>query len=119
MDFAWLVGGDLTSEVLIPGETIELLLYWEAAAETTTRYRVFVHLRDQENRIVAQSDGEPAEWTRPTTSWLAGEIIADRHRLQIPPNLPPGIYTLYTGLYTSAGGPIGEIPLTVLPAAGR
>jgi len=75
-----------------------LSLIWQADGETTTSYRVFVHLVDENRQIVAQSDGEPAAWTRPTTSWLPGEIILDEHNLSLE-NVPSGSYQLNIGMY--------------------
>jgi hypothetical protein len=85
---------------LQPPTTITVTLVWRAEAETTTSYHVFLHLLDQEGRIAAQSDGEPAHWTRPTTGWLPGEIIIDAHQLTIP---AAGDYTLSAGLYVVDG----------------
>jgi hypothetical protein len=31
--------------------------------------------------------------------WRSGELIADRHRLSLPPGLPGGGYTLKAGMY--------------------
>jgi hypothetical protein len=75
-----------------------LTLVWQADAETDTSYRVFVHLVDETGQIVAQSDGEPAAWARPTTGWLPGEIILDEHTLSIE-TVPSGSYQLNIGLY--------------------
>ena len=53
--------------------------------------------------MVAQSDGVPAGWSRPTTGWTPGEYITDVHTLSIPPDAPEGDYTLSTGLYLPGG----------------
>ncbi len=100
---ATLVGFDLSAEEIEPGDTLTVTLVWRAEAETTTGYRVFLHLIGPDGRLVAQSDGEPANWTRPTTGWLPGEYIADERVLTIPPDAPPGSYTLFTGLYIPDG----------------
>jgi hypothetical protein len=62
-------------------------------------YHVFVHLLDAEGVRVAQSDNQPALWTRPTSSWVPGEPIEDRHALALPADLPPDVYTLIAGVY--------------------
>ncbi len=80
-----------------------LTLVWQADNETTTSYRVFIHLVDENGQIVAQSDGEPAGWTRPTTGWLPGEIILDAHNLSLE-NVPAGSYQLNVGLYDPSTG---------------
>lgn len=80
-----------------------LALVWQSNSETPTSYRVFVHLVDETGQIVAQSDGVPAAWRRPTTGWLPGEIILDEHHLLLE-NVPSGSYELRIGLYDPAAG---------------
>ena len=83
---------------------LQLDLVWRALAEMATSYRVFVHLVDAEGYILAQSDGEPANWTRPTTGWVAGEYVRDNHQLTLPEALPPGPLSLRVGLYDPESG---------------
>jgi hypothetical protein len=54
--------------------------------------------------MAAQSDGEPANWSRPTTGWLPGEIVIDQRVLVVPGGANPGEYTLHAGMYTQQGG---------------
>ena len=46
----------------------------------------------------------PAAAHSPTTVWSAGEIIPDPHTITLPPDLPPGSYTLLAGLYNPVSG---------------
>jgi hypothetical protein len=121
--FATLLGANLqspTSNLQLPA-TLTVTLVWRAEAEMDTSYRVFLHLVGPDGSIVAQSDGEPANWTRPTTGWLPEEIVLDERVLNIPSGSPPGEYTLSCGLYdlasgarlTSAGG-ADAIPLAAI-----
>jgi len=82
-----------------PGDVLAVALQWKAMQPVSADYFVFVHLLDEDGRRVAQSDGQPAIWTRPTSSWKPGEPIEDRHALLLPADLPPGDYTLMAGLY--------------------
>jgi hypothetical protein len=95
---ATLIGFDLEGEMRT-GSTLTVTLAWRAEETPAASYHVFLHLLDAEGNLVAQSDGVPAGWTRPTTGWLPGEFIADTHTLAIPPGTPAGTYTLRTGLY--------------------
>ncbi|MBI3360791.1 MAG: hypothetical protein HY023_06735, partial [Chloroflexi bacterium] len=101
-NIARLIGFDLSARSTAPGETLKITLVWHSLDETTTSYRVFVHLRAADGTIVAQSDGVPANWTRPTTGWLAGEFIADDHAISLSLDAPPGEYELVVGLYDPA-----------------
>ena len=86
-----------------PNHPISITLVWRAEAETNVSYHVFLHLIGPDGALVAQSDGIPANWTRPTTGWLPGEYITDAHTLTIPPDAPAGDYILYAGLYVPDG----------------
>ena len=58
-------------------------LYWQALAETDTSYAVFVHALDAGGAILSQVDALPLGGARPTTGWLAGEVLADRYNLAL------------------------------------
>lgn len=94
-----LLGYDLGSAMIQPGETLDLTLHWRALAEPTQSYKVFVHLLDPAGTRRAQADGVPVNWTLPTNCWVRGETISDQHRLTLPADAPYGDYTLAVGLY--------------------
>ncbi len=99
-DQAMLLGYSLDNASYRPGDTIHLTLYWQALQEMSENYKVFVHFTDEgSTTMFAQHDGDPVEGFTPTTRWLPGEIVADHHELQIPPEAPPGTYKLFTGMY--------------------
>lgn len=93
-------GYDLSGRRLYPGEALTVTLYWEALAHMAEDYTVFVHVIDPATwTIYGGSDAAPANWTRPTSSWKVGEIVADAHTLTLNPETPPGVYTVEVGLY--------------------
>ncbi|MDV7390949.1 glycosyltransferase family 39 protein [Arthrospira platensis SPKY1] len=92
-------GYELAPATARPGETVALTLTWQALADLTENYLVFVHLTAGDGTIVAQADGAPVNGTRLTLSWRAQEALLDRRALRIPPDAPPGSYTLWVGLY--------------------
>ena len=87
-----------------PGAACTISLVWRAEREMTISYRVFVHLIDDTGNILAQSDAEPARWTRPTTGWAPGEYVVDTHAVILPPELSTGSLRLRVGLYDPATG---------------
>ncbi|MBC7262726.1 MAG: glycosyltransferase family 39 protein [Chloroflexi bacterium] len=95
---ARLEGYNLSASRLTPGP-LTLTLYWRAVETFDRSYHVFVHLVSAHEVIVSQSDGVPVNWTRPTDSWRRGEVIVDEHHLTIGEQIPPGVYSLYVGLY--------------------
>jgi hypothetical protein len=82
-----------------PGEALLLTLWWQALADPGDERSVLVHLLDPSGAKIAQADGAPARGARPTSQWLAGDIIIDSHQLTLPADLPPGEYTLAFGMY--------------------
>ncbi|MFP3896676.1 MAG: glycosyltransferase family 39 protein [Anaerolineales bacterium] len=101
-EVAELLGYDLSDVSTRPGQAVSISLYWQALDTPAANYKVFVHLVDQEEEIVAQHDSIPANWSRPTTGWQAGEVITDEHELSIPDDASPGTYRLYAGMYDAA-----------------
>lgn len=99
-----LIGYDLPTAPLAPGDALPVTLYWQAAAEMKTDYTVFVQLLNSAGQVVAQVDQQPLAGAAPTTTWLPGEILTDAYTLSLPPDLPPGSYHLIAGLYNAATG---------------
>jgi hypothetical protein len=83
----------------VPGDVVPVTLLWQADAPVSERYKVFLHLLDAGGNLVAQNDGEPIGNLIPTTLWTPGEVVIDRRGVLLPADLPPGVYTLATGLY--------------------
>lgn len=84
---------------------LRLTLYWQALARPEGNYAVFVHLADSaESPPIAQSDGIPVDWLRPTKGWRSAEILTDARTLELPSELPPGTYSLFVGFYDPESG---------------
>lgn len=73
----------------------DITLYWQTRQPLTESLRLFVHIVDGDGRIIAQTDGIPADWSRPTTGWDVDEIIMTRHTF----DLAIGAYTIRAGWY--------------------
>jgi hypothetical protein len=65
---------------------------------------VFVHLVGKEGSLWDQTDAQPLGGTYPTSFWGRGELIQDRYVLSIPPQAPPGDYSIGLGMYLLATG---------------
>lgn len=83
---------------------IRLTLYWQALKPMESSYTVFTHLLDPQGRLVAQQDNLPLQSTRPTTSWLSGEILADAYTLALAPESTSGTFQIEVGLYEATNG---------------
>ena len=98
-DVATLSGYNISNQFVSDSGILKIKLVWEANANILEAYRVFVHIIDESGNLIAQSDEEPAGWTRPTTGWLPGEYIIDNHEIILPTDIEPGVYNIYAGLY--------------------
>jgi hypothetical protein len=96
-DVAMLLGYDV--ERAQGEDALDVTLYWLALRDVGADFKVFVHLLDADGQVVAQHDGDPVGGFTPTTRWRAGELIADRHRLSLPPGIPGASYALKAGMY--------------------
>ncbi|MHB0875584.1 MAG: 6-pyruvoyl-tetrahydropterin synthase-related protein [Anaerolineae bacterium] len=76
--------------------TLDVWVYWLATAEPPTDYRAFVHAASAAGDTMAQHDGQPGNEFSPTSRWLPGEVVPDRHSLA----LTDGPVALYAGMYT-------------------
>ena len=62
-------GYTLSTPRVQPGDILQLDLFWRTDAPLSERYKVFVHVLDQNGKIVAQTDREPGGGQKPTTNW--------------------------------------------------
>lgn len=100
-------------------QPLEVTLIWRAGdMPIDVSYTVFVQLLNAEGGLIAQSDALPAQGSRPTTGWRAGEYIADMHTLMFNSAAAPGEAYLIVGLYdqrTNQRVQIGEADFIRLP----
>ncbi|MFQ5576404.1 MAG: ArnT family glycosyltransferase [Anaerolineae bacterium] len=91
-------------ERVTQGDALEVTLYWVSEGPAEEDYTAFVHLLGPDGGLATQSDAPPEDGLYPTSAWRAGEVALSRHRLSLPPGLPPGRYTLLAGLYRPGDG---------------
>jgi mannosyltransferase len=87
-----------------PGDILPVTLFWRAEGPISERYKFTVQLLDGAGQLVAQHDSEPVDGLSPTSGWISGDVITDRHGVSLPHDLPAGRYTLIVGLYHIATG---------------
>ncbi|NLF00490.1 MAG: glycosyltransferase family 39 protein [Anaerolineales bacterium] len=81
-----------------------LFLYWRADERVSEPYKVFVHVMNAQDQLIAQDDSVPALWTYATDVWQPGETVVDFHAVMLPANLPPGVYAVHVGMYSETTG---------------
>jgi hypothetical protein len=89
--------------VVHPGDDIRVRLRWAALYPPDENWKVFVHLIDGGNRVIAQQDAPPLGGSFPTflwfPKWVPGQRVVDPYRLTVPPGTPPGDYLIEVGMY--------------------
>jgi hypothetical protein len=106
-----LLGYDLATTSIEPGGALELTLYWQALRQIEHFYAVFNHLVGPDGTVIAQADSWPQGGAYPTLYWLPNEVVEDSYTILVPPDTPPGEYTLRVGMYDGA---TGERPITLV-----
>jgi hypothetical protein len=100
---------DTPGVTIRPGDELHVTLVWRDELPVEGDYHVFLHLMDENDVLLDQDDGVPADWTRPTTSWRLGEIIVDHYSVSVPPEMPAGAGYLWVGMYDPCG--TGRLPV--------
>jgi|GEM_PF-6498106 len=101
---------------LSPGGQLAVDLLWRSLGDAAPNYAVFTHLLNAHDKLVAQDDDWPDHANLPTSVWFPGDTLVDHYYIAVPPSLPPGVYTLATGMYQR--GKPGQLPATGKHAAG-
>ncbi len=78
-----------------PGETITLTWTFEARAPVSSAWRFFVHVKGPSNAF-ANGDHKPV---RPFEWWRTGQFIRYTTTVTLPRFAPPGIHTVWVGLF--------------------
>lgn len=103
--------GPSDKAVLRAGQDLDVTLYWRGGTRERASWNVTVQLLplaaapaaggsdEPTGPPAAQTDGAPADGARPAKGWRADEVVADPHRLVLPPDLPPGRYLLIAAVY--------------------
>jgi len=103
-------------EQVEPNDRLVIDLYWRTGRKLNQDYTVFTHLLGQaynprtQGPVWGQHDSQPASDGYPTTQWLAGDLIVDRHTMMVDENAPPGTYRIEVGMYTVDDGQ--RLPVT-------
>ncbi|MCE5259870.1 MAG: glycosyltransferase family 39 protein [Chloroflexi bacterium] len=68
-------------------QALAVELDWSLAEPLAGDYKVFLHLVDDDGRLIAQHDGIPANGARPVSTWQPDELLNDRHAVFLPREL--------------------------------
>lgn len=78
-----LLGYDVESEELRPGESLYVRLYWQGLVEMERDYSVSLVLLTPGGDLIGQEDSYPGLGSYPTSTWHPGDVAADRAWVRI------------------------------------
>jgi hypothetical protein len=99
-----IAGATIRPQIVSPGEVVQVELRWQIKEPPDLALTTFAHLGDPSQSPVAQGDSVPLGGHYPTTLWAPGEVFSDTYELNIPPELPQGLYPVHVGLYRPESG---------------
>ncbi len=82
-------------DTLAPGATLTFDTLWELTRPISGPLKIFIHITAPDGKIVAQWDGLDVN----VGTLDMGDIFVQRHRLNLPADLPPGPYRISIGAY--------------------
>ena len=104
-----LLQAGLAQTAVQQGDTATVEVTWHVQQPLNGDYTTFVHLGRPEQPPLVSGDAPPLNGFYPTRFWQSGELFDDQYALAIPPDLPPGRYPVWLGMYNDAG----RLPLYV------
>jgi len=131
-----LVGYDVSTASVQPGDSLQLNLYWHANSSMAEDYVLLLQLYTEQGQVVDVGIGGPqvVDWVSgggtsvagkvyhlanvryPTSSWRAGEVILGQYDYTVPLDAEPGQGELRATLFSCMGG---LVPITSMPAEGE
>lgn len=120
------------------GDVLPISLYWLAEAQIPADFAVSLHLVGSAGVVASAQDSMPANGFSAPSTWRPYAPVWDNRAIALPPDLPPGEYALWLGIYRldasgqpllvpvvqgerAEGGTLAilETSLTVLPPASE
>jgi 4-amino-4-deoxy-L-arabinose transferase-like glycosyltransferase len=87
-------------EALKAGDTIEIDSFWELTQSVAPPLKIFVHVTAPDGHISAQWDGLDVN----VGTLEVGDVFIQRHRIDLPADLPTGPYRVSLGVYQPESG---------------
>ena len=73
------------------GEAVDVRLLWLTRQSMEESYKVFVHVIDDQGKLLAQIDSRPQQYASNTNRWIPGQVIYDRFEVPASDRYPAGI----------------------------
>jgi mannosyltransferase len=96
-DHLQLLGYELTTTTISPGDTLPLTLWWQSSDRPTQDHQARFRLLDNRKGVIWEAE-QPLVLGYSTARWQAGEVNRGVYRLAIPSRVPGGEYSLQAGI---------------------
>ena len=103
-----LLGYELGRTPVQPGDSLYLMLFWQALADVGEDSSLAVALVDEEGNMVGEERFWPLVRAYPTSRWMAGEVWRGQYHFTVPIEAQPGQARLQIGLVDESGQLLGE-----------
>ena len=113
---AQLLGYTVTPESAVPGEEINVTLFWQVTSTTERDYVVFVQLLWGDDERAGNRDTHPGLGRYPTSRWEPGEVVRAQFDMFVPHDAGPGDYSVSLNLVDESGAS-GEDTFMLAPVA--
>ncbi|MEA3345594.1 MAG: phospholipid carrier-dependent glycosyltransferase [Chloroflexota bacterium] len=115
-----LLGWDVSTTDVRPGDEVHLSLYWRAQRSLPTDYIARLWLIDEQGHFGGEVRAEPAG-QHTTSQWRAGEILRGQYDLTVDAAAPAGNYSLMLNLFDKSGDPLraSDVKLGAITVSGR
>ena len=105
-----LLGYEVDLSPRLPGEPVEVTIYWQARQTMSRAYAGSVHLLDHALTTWSQIDHPLGSGYYPNVLWAPGEIIEDKYQLPLNRFVTAGRYRLKLSVYEYADGSFDFLP---------
>jgi hypothetical protein len=104
-----LTGWD-TSAHAAAGDPITVGLRWQASRAPDRALFPELLILDANGQPIADNLSAPQDGFYPTWRWHPGEDVTEQRRIQLPPNLAPGVYHVVVRVHDFAAGRVLDVP---------
>lgn len=117
-----ITGYRISSEVLHPGDNLDVTVYVRAQHFLNRDYSMSLHLYTHPDvQSMGQDDMELGEWKYPTSAWLPGLAVRNRFEIHVPDDAPTDqsywlVAQIWSGDWQSGGVAIVESDHPLLDA---
>jgi hypothetical protein len=78
-----LVGYSVSDDAILPGETMQVSLYWTTHEEMHSDYNLALNVHGRDMEHIAKLDTWPGGGLLPTGDWMPGAVYADNYSIPI------------------------------------